>query len=180
MTLWTACPWETNISVLCQLLLVTECSRVAVLSRKGLLPAQHRCSCHGNSYGFRQSNILFSVGKRSLFYKGQQAEIAISEDRLSPVEAIAFHSKGANLADGLDTAHHYWQFSSWAISRERPCLFLDVVRPDLSRIVRQQWERQKQQHDGHAKARNFSEGDSVFVHNFIPPHPIQLGCLDRF
>ena len=52
----------------------------------------------------------------------------------------------------------------------RPRSLLDVVRPDLSRTVRQHQERQKQQHDSHAMARKFSEGDLVFVHNFSSQH----------
>ena len=53
----------------------------------------------------------------------------------------------------------------------RPRSLLDFVRPDLSRTVRQHQEIQKQLYDSHARARKFSAGDSVFVHNFIQQLP---------
>ena len=53
----------------------------------------------------------------------------------------------------------------------RPSSLLDVVRPDLSKTVRQHQESQKLCHDDHAKVRSFEVGDSVFVRNFSPQHP---------
>ena len=40
----------------------------------------------------------------------------------------------------------------------RPRSLLDVVRPDLSKTVRQHQESQKRQHDRHAKSRQFEHG----------------------
>ena len=58
----------------------------------------------------------------------------------------------------------------------RPRSLLDVVRPDLSKTVRQHQESQKCQHDRHAKTRQFSMGDTVFIRNFSQryPHPTWL------
>ena len=58
----------------------------------------------------------------------------------------------------------------------RPRSLLDVVRPDLSKTVRQHQESQKRQHDRHAKIRQFSMGDTVFIRNFSQqyPHPTWL------
>ena len=58
----------------------------------------------------------------------------------------------------------------------RPRSLLDVVRPDLSKTVRQHQESQKRQHDRHAKTRQFSMGDTVFIRNFSQqyPHPTWL------
>ena len=56
----------------------------------------------------------------------------------------------------------------------RPRSLLDVVRPDLSRTVRQQQEKQMQEHDGNVKARMFKEGDQVFVRNFSPQCPSDM------
>ena len=53
----------------------------------------------------------------------------------------------------------------------RPRSLLDVVRPDLSKTVRQHQESQKRQHDRHAKTWQFSIGDSVFVRNFSQQYP---------
>ena len=53
----------------------------------------------------------------------------------------------------------------------RPRSLLDVVRPDLSKTVRQQQESQKQCHDDHATVISFEVGDTVFVRNFSPQHP---------
>ena len=55
----------------------------------------------------------------------------------------------------------------------RPRSLLDVVRPDLSKTVRQHQESQRQQHDNRARVRGFEIGDSVFVRNFSQqyPHP---------
>ena len=53
----------------------------------------------------------------------------------------------------------------------RPHSLLDVVRPDLSKTVRQRQESQEQCHSDHAKTRSFEIGDSVFVRNFSPQHP---------
>ena len=53
----------------------------------------------------------------------------------------------------------------------RPRSLLNVVRPDLSKTVRQHQESQKHSHDDHAKVRSFKVGDSVFVRNFSPQHP---------
>ena len=53
----------------------------------------------------------------------------------------------------------------------RPRSLLDVVRPDLSKSVRLHQESQKRQHDCHAKTRQFSIGDSVFVQNFSQQYP---------
>ena len=58
----------------------------------------------------------------------------------------------------------------------RPRSLLDVVRPDLSKTVRQHQESQKRQHDRHAKTRQFGMGDAVFIRNFSQqyPHPTWL------
>ena len=53
----------------------------------------------------------------------------------------------------------------------RPRSLVDVVRPDLSISVRQHQESQKRKHDHHAKTRQFSIGDSVFVRNFSQQYP---------
>ena len=61
-----------------------------------------------------------------------------------------------------------------------PHSLLDVVRPDLSKTVRQQPESQKQCHDDHAKTRSFKIGDPMFVQNFSPQYPhvkwLSLSC----
>ena len=53
----------------------------------------------------------------------------------------------------------------------RPRSLLDVVRPDLSKTVRQHQESQKRQHDRHAKTRQFNIGEAVFIRNFSQQYP---------
>ena len=61
----------------------------------------------------------------------------------------------------------------------RPRSLLDVVRPDLSKTVRQRQKSQKQGHDDLDKARSFEVGDSVFVRNFSPQHPHPKWLFDQ-
>ena len=45
---------------------------------------------------------------------------------------------------------------------------LDLLKPDVSAQVRKKQAQQKATHDQHAKSRDFSVGDLVYLKNFRP------------